>query len=66
MDLDRAMLTSWFLYEPQVCKAIESLAERLVGKDVESLFANMGKTWEFLVSDPQLRWCVHSCIPLHS
>jgi len=39
-----------------VCKAIEALSQRLVGKDVEELFSNMGKTWEFLVSDPQLRW----------
>jgi L-fuconate dehydratase len=40
----------------QVCHAIEALSQRLVGKDVEELFKNMGKTWEFLVSDPQLRW----------
>jgi hypothetical protein len=42
----------------QVCRAIEALSQRLVGKDVEELFKNMGKTWEFLVSDPQLRWYV--------
>lgn len=39
-----------------VCAAIKSLSERLIGKDVEALFSNMGKTWEFLVGDPQLRW----------
>ncbi|EPS92969.1 hypothetical protein FOMPIDRAFT_1026668 [Fomitopsis schrenkii] len=26
------------------------------GKDVEELFANMGKTWDYLCADPQLRW----------
>ncbi|OSD01376.1 enolase C-terminal domain-like protein, partial [Trametes coccinea BRFM310] len=41
-----------------VCMAIQELAKRLVGKDVEELFANMGKTWDYLSSDSQLRWCV--------
>ncbi|KZT02985.1 enolase C-terminal domain-like protein [Laetiporus sulphureus 93-53] len=39
-----------------VCMAIKELANRLVGKDVEKLFSNMGKTWEYLCADPQLRW----------
>ncbi|KAL5480675.1 hypothetical protein ACEPAI_9615 [Sanghuangporus weigelae] len=39
-----------------VCKAIEELAKKLVGKEVESLFANMGQAFSFLLSDPQLRW----------
>lgn len=39
-----------------VILAIRELARRLVGKDVEELFANMGKTWEYLCADPQLRW----------
>ncbi|KAI0676580.1 enolase C-terminal domain-like protein [Trametes maxima] len=39
-----------------VCLAIEELSKRLVGKDVEELFANMGKTWDYLSSDSQLRW----------
>jgi len=39
-----------------VCAAIKELANRLVGKDVEELFANMGKTWDYLSSDSQLRW----------
>lgn len=39
-----------------VCAAIHQLAQRLVGKDIEELFANMGKTWEYLNADPQLRW----------
>ncbi len=41
-----------------VCRAIEELAKRLLGKDTEELFANMGKTWDYLCSDPQLRWYV--------
>ncbi|OJT08408.1 L-galactonate dehydratase [Trametes pubescens] len=39
-----------------VCMAIEELAKRLVGKDVEEIFANMGKTWDYLSADSQLRW----------
>jgi len=39
-----------------VCAAIHQLAQRLVGKDIEELFADMGKTWEYLNADPQLRW----------
>ncbi|PWN47886.1 enolase C-terminal domain-like protein [Violaceomyces palustris] len=39
------------------CSAISSLVEGLLlGREVESLFSNMGKAWELLVSDPQLRW----------
>jgi hypothetical protein len=44
----------------QVCRAIEAVAGRLVDKEVESLFADMGKAWDHLVADPQLRWCVPS------
>ncbi len=39
-----------------VCSAIQELAKRLVGKDVEEIFANMGKTWDYLCADSQLRW----------
>ncbi|KAJ3888798.1 enolase C-terminal domain-like protein [Lentinula edodes] len=39
-----------------VCMAIREVANRLIGKDTEELFADMGKTWEFMMSDPQLRW----------
>ncbi|KAI0915920.1 hypothetical protein AcV5_003394 [Taiwanofungus camphoratus] len=39
-----------------VCAAIKELAKRLVGKDVEDLFGNMGKTWDYLSADSQLRW----------
>ena len=45
-----------YLSDVQVCAAIKEVANRLVGKEVESLFANMGKTWEYLVADSQLRW----------
>lgn len=41
-----------------VCIAIKEVANRLIGKDTETLFADMGKTWDFMMSDPQLRWCV--------
>ena len=36
--------------------AIEALADRLVGRDVEELLADMGATWRELVHDSQLRW----------
>ncbi|KAL7274841.1 L-galactonate dehydratase [Rhizina undulata] len=39
-----------------VCKAIDILAQRIIGKDLEELTENMGKTWRYLVADSQLRW----------
>lgn len=39
-----------------VCLAIENLAARLIGRTLESLTANWGQTWRYLVSDSQLRW----------
>ncbi|KAF6762106.1 mandelate racemase/muconate lactonizing enzyme [Ephemerocybe angulata] len=39
-----------------VCTTIKAVADRLVGKDTEELFGNMGKAWDHLVADPQLRW----------
>jgi len=36
--------------------AIKAVASRLIGKDTEVLFADMGKTWDWLLADPQLRW----------
>ncbi len=36
--------------------AIESLAEHLMGRDVEDLLADMGTVWRELVHDSQLRW----------
>ncbi|KAJ7108761.1 mandelate racemase/muconate lactonizing enzyme [Mycena epipterygia] len=39
-----------------VCIAIKEVANRLIGKETEELFANMGKTWDFMMADPQLRW----------
>lgn len=35
---------------------MEQVAQRVVGKSVEEFFASMGKTYDFLVSDPQQRW----------
>ncbi|KAG8895211.1 hypothetical protein FRC00_007760, partial [Tulasnella sp. 408] len=40
----------------KVCMAIKEVANRLIGKDVETLFEDMGKTWDYLLADPQLRW----------
>jgi L-fuconate dehydratase len=42
----------------QVCIAIKEVANRLIGKETEELFADMGKTWDYMLADPQLRWCV--------
>jgi L-fuconate dehydratase len=42
----------------QVCFAIDQVAKRLVGKDAEELFGDMGKTWDWLMADSQLRWYV--------
>ncbi|KIL71077.1 hypothetical protein M378DRAFT_6915 [Amanita muscaria Koide BX008] len=39
-----------------VCMAIKEVANRLLGKNTEELFADMGKTWDHLLSDSQLRW----------
>ena len=46
-----------------VCRAIEELSKRLIGKDVEEIFANMGKTWDYLSADSQLRWYVDPVAP---
>jgi L-galactonate dehydratase len=39
-----------------VCRAAATIAERLVGKTLAELIADMGKTWRFLVADSQFRW----------
>lgn len=39
-----------------VCHAISHVADRLKGRTLSSLVANMGATWRYLVSDSQLRW----------
>ncbi|EIW78688.1 enolase C-terminal domain-like protein [Coniophora puteana RWD-64-598 SS2] len=39
-----------------VCRAIEELSTRLLNKDPEEFFANMGKAWDYMCADPQLRW----------
>ena len=37
-----------------------------MGKDTEALFADMGKTWDYMMADPQLRWYVDSNMPRKS
>ncbi|GJN74680.1 mandelate racemase/muconate lactonizing enzyme family protein [Purpureocillium lilacinum] len=37
-------------------EAARMIAQRLVGRSLGDLTANMGKTWRHLVSDSQLRW----------
>lgn len=39
-----------------MCAAIREVAGRLLHKDVEELFSNMGAAWDHLLADPQLRW----------
>ncbi|TFK26112.1 mandelate racemase/muconate lactonizing enzyme [Coprinopsis marcescibilis] len=39
-----------------VCAAIKEVSKRLVGKDTEDLFSDMGSAWDYLLADPQLRW----------
>jgi len=39
-----------------VCRAIDLLAPMIVGKSLNDLTTNWGKTWRYLVSDSQLRW----------
>jgi L-fuconate dehydratase len=39
-----------------VCSAIEKLAARLIGSDVEELMADFGTTFRALADDPHLRW----------
>ncbi|GAA5958994.1 hypothetical protein JCM8115_000717 [Rhodotorula mucilaginosa] len=41
-----------------VCAAVSAVASRLVGWNAADLFsaAGMGKMWNFLLGDPQLRW----------
>ncbi|MCJ1292141.1 L-galactonate dehydratase [Xylographa carneopallida] len=39
-----------------VCAAILNVAGRVKGKTLDSLVADWGKTWRYLVSDSQLRW----------
>src|SRR5258708_6739236 len=36
--------------------AIDVLASRFVGRDVEELLADMGATWREMLHDSQLRW----------
>ena len=38
------------------CAAIESIGSLLIGKTIESLFADMGGCWNLLTGDSQFRW----------
>lgn len=38
-----------------VCRAIDAIVDRLVGKALGALTADMGATWRHLVADSQLR-----------
>ncbi|GFZ46285.1 L-galactonate dehydratase [Saitozyma sp. JCM 24511] len=39
-----------------VCFAITEVAKRIVGMEIDSIFADMGAFFSFLISDPQHRW----------
>lgn len=39
-----------------VCRAVAAYAARLVGADVESVVADLGRWWRILADDSQLRW----------
>ncbi len=39
-----------------VCRAIEALAEPLVGREIESLMTDFGRVWRELADHPQYRW----------
>ena len=39
-----------------VCKAIESMSQVLIGRNVEELLDNMRIAWDLFVHDSQLRW----------
>lgn len=38
------------------CAAIRAIADLLVGREIEGLFADMGATWRLVTGDSQLRW----------
>lgn len=39
-----------------VCKAVESMGQALVGRNVEGLLGDMKRAWDLFVHDSQLRW----------
>ncbi|KAI9821193.1 MAG: L-galactonate dehydratase [Pycnora praestabilis] len=39
-----------------VCAAIDLVADRVKGRTLDSLVADWGKSWRYLVGDSQLRW----------
>ena len=38
------------------CLAIKAVADLLIGREIEGLFADMGATWKLVTGDSQLRW----------
>lgn len=46
-----------------VCKAVESVAARLIGYSTDELFTaeGMQKCWDYLTGDPQQRWVGPEC-----
>lgn len=38
------------------CLAIKAIAELLIGRETDALFADMGATWRLVTGDSQLRW----------
>ena len=38
------------------CAAIVAVADLLIGREIEGLFADMGATWKLITGDSQLRW----------
>ena len=60
-DIVRPISLSWLMQKipilvTQVRMPIYKVADRFSGKTTDDLFANMGKSWDYLLSDPQLRW----------
>lgn len=50
---------------PVVCAAVEQVAGKLMNMKTAELFsaAGLGRMWNYLLSDPQLRWIVRSACP---
>ena len=53
---DDVVIEFFLVLTTQVCNAIGEVAKRLVGKDAEELFSDMGRTWDYMMADSQLRW----------
>lgn len=60
-DLDDGIIGVGFVFtigrgNDVVLRAIETFAERFIGREVESLLDDMKSAWDLLVHDSQLRW----------